>query len=272
MGVGNLKLILFCFDQGPLYPLPSNLFKFICFTSFPVKLQQNPKPQNQLPTWFFAVKVAIFGVVLHAYDYKQNLPPILQLCLHPLHLYLELEVLLTLLKVLVIITLGCDLEPQFNEPYLATSLQDFWGRRWNLMVCAILRSAVYNPVRRVCEYLMSSDYAMLIGLLATFLVSGVAHEVVFFYITREMPTGEVTLFFVLHGVCTATEKAVKRTAFARRWVVSQAVSRFLTVGFVIVTGGWLFFPQFVRNGVMERRANETLLLVNFVKTQFFNFL
>ncbi|WZY81271.1 hypothetical protein YC2023_027655 [Brassica napus] len=48
-GVGNLKLILFCFDQGPLYPLPSNLFKFVCYTCFPVKLEQNPKSQNRFP-------------------------------------------------------------------------------------------------------------------------------------------------------------------------------------------------------------------------------
>ncbi|CAF2121578.1 unnamed protein product [Brassica rapa] len=271
-GVGNLKLILFCFDQGPLYPLPSNLFKFVCYTCFPVKLEQNPESQNRFPKWLFAVKVALFGVVLHAYNYKQSLPPFLKLWLHPLHLYLELEVLLTLLKVFVTITLGCEVEPQFDEPYLATSLQDFWGSRWNLMVSSILRVGVYYPVRRVCGYLMSSDYAKLICVFATFLVSGLGHEVVFFFLTRELPTWEITLFFVLHGVCTATEMAIKRTEFARRWVVRPAVSRLLTVGFVVVTSGWLFFPQLTRSDVMERRASEILLLIDFVKTQVFHFI
>ncbi|KAJ4907657.1 putative long-chain-alcohol O-fatty-acyltransferase 4 [Raphanus sativus] len=271
-GVGNLKLILFCFDQGPLYPLPSNLFRFVCYTCFPVKLEQSPKSQTRLPKWLFAVKVALFGVVLHSYNYKQTLSPFLTLWLHPLHIYLELEVLLTLLKVFVTITLGCEVEPQFNEPYLATSLQDFWGRRWNLMVSSVLRLGVYYPVRRVCEYLTSSDYAKLIGVFATFLVSGVAHEVIFFYLTREMPTWEITLFFVLHGVCAATEMAVKRTEFAWRYAVSPMVSRLLTVGFVVVTSGWLFFPQLIRSGVMERRANEMLLVIDFVKTQVFHFL
>lgn len=37
----------------------------------------------------------------------------------------------------------------FDEPYLATSLQDFWGRRWNLMVSSIFRSAIYAPTRDV---------------------------------------------------------------------------------------------------------------------------
>lgn len=77
---------------------------------------------------------------------------------------------------------------------------------------------------------------------------------------------------MLHGVCTATEMAVKRTEFVRRYVVSPTVSRLLTVGFVVVTSGWLFFPQLIRSGVMERRASEMLLVIDFVKTQVFHFL
>ncbi|KAF8095264.1 hypothetical protein N665_0338s0019 [Sinapis alba] len=65
----------------------------------------------------------------------------------------------------------------FIEPYLATSLQDFWGRRWNLMVTAILRSSVFSPVRRICTHFLNLGWATIIGVLATFIVSGVAHEV-----------------------------------------------------------------------------------------------
>ncbi|CAF1761311.1 unnamed protein product [Brassica napus] len=118
-----------------------------------------------------------------------------------------------LVKVWVFIFLGCDLEPQSNEPYLATSLQDFWGRRWNLMVPAILRPAVYNPVQRMAEWKMSSDHARFLAVLATFLVSGAVHEQIFYYINREMPTGEITWFFVLHGICTAAEVLVKKRTF-----------------------------------------------------------
>ncbi|EFH42347.1 hypothetical protein ARALYDRAFT_495617, partial [Arabidopsis lyrata subsp. lyrata] len=161
--------------------------------------------------------------------------------------------------------------PHFYEPYLATSLQDFWGRRWNLIVSASLRAIVYTPVRHVCQGVMSSNYAMLIGIFVTFVVSGVAHEVVFFYITREMPTGEVALFFVLHGVCTVAEVAVKRTAFVRRWPVRPAVSWLLTMGFVNVTAGWLFFPQLIRSNLMERCSNEISLLIDFFKRKLVDF-
>lgn len=100
---------------------------------------------------------------------------------------------------------------------------------------------------------MSSDLAMLVGFFASFLVSGLLHEIIFFYLTREAPTWEVTCFFVLHGVFTVVEVAVKRTGFVRRWRVIPVVSRILTVGFVFLTCGWLFFPQFKRSGVVEIR-------------------
>ncbi|KAJ0246153.1 Wax synthase domain-containing protein [Hirschfeldia incana] len=266
--LGTFKLILFSFDQGSLFPLPPNIFRFICFTCLPIKVQQNPNPETQFPKWVFPIKVAIFGVVVHMYDYKQYMSPLVLLAIYPLHIYLELEIVLMLFKLLVFITLGCDLEPQFNEPYLATSLQDFWGRRWNLMVPALLKPAIYIPVRRLCDGRMSTDHARFLAVMATFIFSGVAHEVFFYTLTFEMPTGEVTCFFVLHGVCTAAEIAVKRTEFVRRWRVSPTVSRLFTVGFVVMTSGWLLFPTAARSGMLERAASEALWSIGFFKRTF----
>ncbi|KAL0734785.1 hypothetical protein Bca4012_010995 [Brassica carinata] len=268
--LGNFKLILFSFDKGPLTPVPASLARFICFTCFPIKAQQNPKSQNHLPKLVFATKVAIFGMLLHLYGYRENMSLALLFALYFLHLYLEIEIILSFVKNVVCIFLGCDLEQQSNKPYLATSLQDFWGRRWNLMVPAILRPAVYAPMRRVSERKMSSRWALFPGILAAFIVSGLVHELLFFYLTREMPTWEVTMFFVLHGVCTAAELAVKKkTKVMQRWQLSPAVSRLLTVGFVFVTGYWLFIPQLIRSGVIERYIKEALLVVGFFTQKLF---
>ncbi|KAL0734786.1 hypothetical protein Bca4012_010996 [Brassica carinata] len=183
----------------------------------------------------------------------------------------ELEIALTLIKYLVTVTLGCDLEPQFNEPYLATSLHDFWGHRWNLMISEILRLSVYLPIRK--WRVNSSEWDMVLGISATFLVSGLAHEILFFYLMHEKPTWEVSWFFVLHGVCTAAEVVVKRkTKLVHRWSVNPAISRLVTMGFVSVTGVGLFSTEPVRNGLMERFTNEGLFLISFFKRKFLIFL
>ena len=110
--LANFKLILFSFDRGPLYPLPQTLSWFIYFTCFTIKSQHNPKSQDDIPKWVFAIKVVVFGVLLRMYDYKQHLSPTMLLIIYSLHIYLELEIDLMLVKALVFISLGCDLEPQ----------------------------------------------------------------------------------------------------------------------------------------------------------------
>ncbi|CAH8314254.1 unnamed protein product [Eruca vesicaria subsp. sativa] len=245
-GMGTFKLILFAFDKGPLFPLPTSLFRFMCFTLFPIeRLRKNPKFQSTSPTWVFSTKVAICAMMLmlHMRGYKHNLPTIMLWVLYPLYFYLSLEISLNTIKFLLTIILGCDLEPVFDEPYLATSLQDFWGRRWNPMVSSLLRSAIYAPLVGKSK----SDLAMFIGGFTTFVISGLIHELLFFHTSGyEMPSGEITLFYVLHGFCTAIEMVVKRSTFGQRRAVRPVVSRLLTMTFMIVTSGWLYFPQILR--------------------------
>jgi hypothetical protein len=35
--------------------------------------------------------------------------------------------------------LGLQLIPSFDEPWLSTSVGDFWGRRWNIPTASLLR-------------------------------------------------------------------------------------------------------------------------------------
>ncbi|KFK28707.1 hypothetical protein AALP_AA7G036400 [Arabis alpina] len=276
--LANFKLLLFAFDQGPLCPLPPNLPRFICFACFPIKVRQNSSPNTiknshcnnePMPTWVLAVKVVVFGVLLHVYEYSHGWPQFVVLALYCLHIYLEVELALVFVGAVVSTFLGCDIEPVFNEPYLATSLQDFWSRRWNLMVSAVLRSTVHIPVQRFATRFLGSDKAVLAGVMASFLVSGLMHEVVYFYAIRLPPTWEVTCFFVLHGVATATEIVVKRTLQWRP--PHRAVSGIAVLTFVSVTGVWLFLPQLLRNNVHERAISECLLVIDIAKRNLFIF-
>ena len=132
------------------------------------------------------------------------------------------------------------------------------------MVSNILRLSIYNPIRHVTTPLVGRRLAMVIGMLAAFTVSGLMHEVIFFYFTHARPTWEVTCFFVLHGVCTAAEVVVKE-AIGGQFRLHRVVSGLLTIGFVGVTGVWLFFPQLLRNGVDVKAINEYPVMIHSVK-------
>ncbi|EXC73297.1 hypothetical protein L484_000246 [Morus notabilis] len=58
--------------------------------------------------------------------------------------------------------------------------------------------------------------------------------------------------------------AVKREV-GEKWRLSGAVSGGLALGFLIVTGNWLFFPQLLRNGVHEKTIKEYAIMVDFIK-------
>ncbi|OVA20221.1 hypothetical protein BVC80_157g8 [Macleaya cordata] len=244
-----------------------------------IKIKQNPslkssqnlgKPRNInfFKNRFFvlALKALLLALVIRIYDYREHLNPNIILALYCCHLYLGAEITLAVSGALARALLGQDLEPQFDEPYLSASLQEFWGRRWNLMVTSILRSTVYDPVRRISTPVLGKTWARLSGVFLTFVVSGLMHELLYYYMSRVDPTWEVTWFFVLHGICMILEVLVKKI-LTDRCQLQPWVSRPLTIGFVAVTGFWLFFPQLLRNGVDRKAISEYGLLVEFVRNK-----
>ncbi|KAG6384231.1 hypothetical protein SASPL_113950 [Salvia splendens] len=179
-------------------------------------------------------------------------------------MYLMLEIILSLFSTVVKALLRVDLEPQFNEPYLATSLQDFWGRRWNLMVSNILHPTVYRPMRSVSARIGPRKWASIPAVLATFMVSGVMHELIVYNIGRLRPSGEMIGFFVLHGASLSLEIVVKKVCEGR-FRLPRIVSGVLTLGYVIYTSFWLFFPPFLRAKSDLKSCRESLAFVESVK-------
>ncbi|KAK7305183.1 hypothetical protein VNO77_43084 [Canavalia gladiata] len=269
--LGTFKLLLFSFNQGPLALSSPNILHFISIASLPISLKQNPPTttQNiQKPKWLLLLKVLILAMILCAYGYKENLHPHFITVLYCCHVYLSLELMLALVATSVRTVFGYDIEPQFNEPYLSTSLQDFWGRRWNLMVTRILRPTVYHPVRRMSAHFVGPVSATSAAMLSVFLVSGLMHEIIYYYAIRSPPTWEVTWFFVLHGACTVVEMMVKKVMLRRGWRLPRAVSTPLVLVFLIVTARWLFFPHLFRKGMDEKINKDHAILMNFVKFKF----
>ncbi|KAF3670089.1 Long-chain-alcohol O-fatty-acyltransferase [Capsicum annuum] len=265
--LANFKLLLFCFDRGPLSSYSSlPLLHFLSIALLPVKPKHGIRDGSRIssrPRLFWG-KIILLGAIIGAYSYREFLPSHVILVLYCIHIYIAVELVLAITVVPVRALLGLEIEPQFNDPYLATSLQDFWGRRWNLMVPGILRPAVYFPISAISARVLGKELAKLPAIFSTFLVSGLMHELIYYYLSRARPTWEVTWFFVLHGICLCIEVVVKKY-LGGVWQMNRVVSGVLTLAFVAWTGNWLFFPQIIRNGLDQKAINEYYVLVDLVK-------
>ncbi|KZV16116.1 hypothetical protein F511_13252 [Dorcoceras hygrometricum] len=272
----NFKLLMFAFNTGPLANPSLSYPRFLAVACLPIKLiqqsthkkseeKETPTPKNgHRSTKNYAMKGLLMAFIIRAYSFDEYIHPGIILVIYCFHIYFALEIILAIAAAMARVLLGAELEPQFDEPYLSTSLQDFWGRRWNLMVTRMLRPTVYVPVRRWSTGIIGRQWAPLPAVMLTFVVSGLMHELIFFYLGRVKPTWEITLFFLLHGVCLNVEIAVKKVVNGR-WQLPRVLGTILTVGFVMVTGFWLFFPPLLRCGGDVRGLAELSAVGAFVR-------
>ncbi|KAI3703026.1 hypothetical protein L6452_28780 [Arctium lappa] len=259
----NSKLLLFAFDHGPLSSTKS-LIQFIAIASLPAKIKPqifNPKLNKSRVN--LGIESLVFPLLINfAYNHKHDLNPHVLLILYCFLIFILIDLLVFVSNGVVRAVAGLELEPPSDEPYLSTSLQDFWGRRWNLMVTNSLRYTVYKPVKSVFP---AKEWATVPAVMATFLVSGLMHELLFYYVARVSPTWEMTSFFVLHGICLVVELKVKRLV-AGKLELPAVVARLLTVGFMFLTSFLLFFPPLIKSGADVKVLEEFKLFIDYVKT------
>ncbi len=135
----------------------------------------------------------------------------------------------------VALLLGFQFPQNFNSPYTAVSLQDFW-RRWHMTLSRWLRDYLYIPLGgnrkgRLLTYR---------NLLATMLLGGLWHGAAWTFV----------IWGGIHGAGLALERAfgIRPTSRTARWV-----GRVVT--FHVVCFAWIFFraDSFVRAGqTLER--------------------
>lgn len=79
----------------------------------------------------------------------------------------------------------------FNAPFKATSLNEFWGRRWNIAFAEMTAIAVYRPIRGVL-----GDTAAKRG---AYLFSGIAHELAI-SVPVNAGYGLPAIYFILQAI------------------------------------------------------------------------
>jgi Membrane bound O-acyl transferase family len=106
---------------------------------------------------------------------------------------------------LIFRAMGFAVEKLWDCPIAATSLGDFWGRRWNRIVPGFLREVIFLPVARRA--------GAKVALLAVFLYSGMYHEL-FSFMARS-GYGGPTLYFLLQCLGVAIENSRRGRRFLR---------------------------------------------------------
>ena len=129
--------------------------------------------------------------------------------------------------------LGIDLSINFNKPYLAISIADFW-RRWHISFSTWIFDYIFRPIQiNIRRWEM---WANPIALLVTFFLSGIWHGASWGFI----------IWGLLHGFYMATYALITpyETKFLRRYKLeNSAIIRALRicVTFLLVSFAWIFF-------------------------------
>lgn len=145
--------------------------------------------------------------------------------------------------------LGFEMMENFNTPYFATSIQDFW-RRWHISLSSWFKDYVYIPLGgnrcgKVRRYF---------NLMVTFLVSGLWHGAQMTYV----------VWGGLHGLLQIVEKEAgelwKKTGIkVKTEVFSYKVLKMLMT-YVVVTIAWIFF-----------RADNLTIAITYIRQMFTEF-
>ncbi|CAI0374433.1 unnamed protein product [Linum tenue] len=260
--ITSFKLILLCFDQGPLFDATTRFIDFTLIAILPIKLREATQHDDHVHTsnglvtigvWLLSILWCLF--TLSTTIWFQFLVPILIILAL---IYWSSTSSATRLARAVLARY--EMVQLSDHPENSSSLQEFWGRRWNRLASDLLRQAIYDPVRNGLTMIgISPLAARVVAVIATLMVSGLMHELMFYYITcGARPTWDLALFFVLQGVCMAIEYAMSGSAmpyWATRWEpVGPSVATWLTLGFVSVTGFWLVLLPTLRKVEYECRT------------------
>jgi hypothetical protein len=123
-----------------------------------------------------------------------------------------------------------------NFPMLSSSLSDFWGARYNLLISNYLRKLIYTPLR-------VRGFAPPFSIFSTFVVSGLLHAyVAYFAFEAEDRLFRSFIFFSLHGAAVVGEKYLPRVFPSLAPLLQHPIfQRIFFVGFFCLT--FRFYPS-----------------------------
>jgi len=126
----------------------------------------------------------------------------------------------------------------FKSPAKATSLTEFWSKRWNIAFSEMTSIAIFRP--------LINKTGAAIALMLAFGFSGLLHEVAL-SVPVNSGYGLPTLYFITQGGLVLFEKAM--TSHKIMFLKNNAIAHIWTLFWVIVPMPLLFHTQFIKQVV-----------------------
>ncbi len=257
----TLQILAYLSDiyTGKIYP-QTNFFRYALFVSFFPQILQGPIPRYeqlgiqlftghpfqeknfvkalQLILWGFFLKLmvadkaaVIVNTVFDNHELYRGCYVILGGSLYSIQLYADFLACVTLAQGAAAL-FGIYLTDNFNHPYFASSIHDFW-RRWHISLSTWLKDYVYIPLGGNRK----GTLRKYVNLIITFLVSGMWHGNGFQYIAW----GLFHAFYQIIGAFTLNfrESLYKLLGFAPDNFFKKHIRRVFT--FFLVTLAWIIF-------------------------------
>ncbi|KAM3199830.1 acyl-CoA-sterol O-acyltransferase 1 [Capsicum annuum] len=131
----SFKLILFCFNRGPL-SICENTIDFILISILPLKISREVHQKYEISNEKSIEKIKDESISDGSPSKISNSS-----------IYERYE-----------------MEEIFRQPYLATTFQDFWGRRWNRYASKMLRLTIYDPTNEALRKFLGKNTARILAI------------------------------------------------------------------------------------------------------------
>jgi hypothetical protein len=131
-------------------------------------------------------------------------------------------------------TLGVTAKPIMDWPVLATSVSEFWGKRWNTAFRDLTHRFLFRP--------LTARFGAKIALIVGFLFSGIVHDLVISLPARGGYGGPTAFFLLQAGAIVAERSARGQRLGLARGLRGWAFTMFVLLGPLFL----LFHPPFVR--------------------------
>ena len=131
---------------------------------------------------------------------------------------------------------GLKLLPNFNRPYFAVSIQDFW-KRWHISLTNWLNDYIYTPVMKSRFTGLKMYNLILLAMMITFVVSGFWHGAAWTYVVWGILHGSYIVVSLL--MQKRWNKFAKKIGLNKRKKAYRALK--IIVTFILVCFAYIFF-------------------------------